>query len=86
MKTIRNHHSLPPVIRLLLWTLIFALVSQPIATVAQRKRTGETEGKSSRSAIETFSSRGDELGGQSELPLGLGTISKAAFDAIIKAA
>ena len=84
MKTIRNHHSLPPVIRLLLWTLIFALVSQPIATVAQRKRTGETEGKSSRSAIETFSSRGDELGGQSELPLGLGTISKAAFDAIIR--
>jgi protein involved in polysaccharide export with SLBB domain len=78
----RNRTRVSPALRVLLWTLILSLVAQPTALIAQRR--SEEGRRPTRSGIDTFSSRAGSSSGESDLTLDLGTISKAAFDAIVR--
>ena len=84
MMMFRHKQRVPWSIRCVLWMLIAGLAAQPVTLVAQRRRDDTERRRPSRSGIDTFSSRTGSLNGESELPLEIGTISKAAFDAIIR--
>ena len=84
MMAFRHKQHVPWGIRWILWMLITGLAVQPVTSVAQRRGNDTERRRPSRSGIDTFSSRTGALGGESELPLEIGTISKAAFDAIIR--
>jgi protein involved in polysaccharide export with SLBB domain len=68
----------------LLWILILSLVLQPGIAFAQRRSSQKSERqRPSRSAIDVFSNRASSSD-ESQLPLEIESISKAAFDAVIR--
>ncbi len=80
--------TMPPWIRAVVYLLITGLLGQPLSTLAQSRgsRRNQDERERTRSALETFSSRGRQ--GQDEMtdPFGIDmmTISKGAYDAVIR--
>ncbi|MCH2663442.1 SLBB domain-containing protein [bacterium] len=72
-----------PALRLLIWFLALTFTAHPIVATAQR-RNKESTRRPTRSGIDTFSSRTGGQATEGELPLEIGTISKAAFDAVIR--
>jgi protein involved in polysaccharide export with SLBB domain len=73
---------LPGFVNRLLWILILSLILQPTVLLAQR-RSSQDRQRTSRSAIDVFSNR-SASGEESQLPLEIESISKAAFDAVIR--
>lgn len=86
MTWFRHPHRPPTAVRCLLWLLAACMALQPVTVTAQRREAQEERRRPGRSGIDTFSSRttGEGAGEESGMPVDLGTISKAAFDAIIR--
>lgn len=80
--THKHQNTISRVSRVIRLLLILCLVLQPAVLCAQSRRDEEGR-RPTRSGIDTYSSRtGNQA--ESELGLELGSISKAAFDAIIR--
>jgi protein involved in polysaccharide export with SLBB domain len=68
--------------RSLVWLLVSVLAIQPGAVFAQKRSQSKNE-RQSRSSIDVFSNRSTS-GSESQLPLEIESISKAAFDAVVR--
>jgi len=67
----------------MLWAITISLTVQPMTVLGQRRGEDDSR-RQTRSGIDTFSSRTGATTSESGLSIDLGTISKAAFNAVIR--
>jgi protein involved in polysaccharide export with SLBB domain len=79
----RDPRSLADFFKSILWLLMLCLVLQPTVLLAQRRSQKSERQRTSRSAIDVFSNRSTS-GDESQLPLEIESIGKAAFDSVIR--